>query len=550
MTLSWEFLRTHDHPTLESILQVLRALEELGGEKPESVPETNRRFEYAVDQASQMGTRENSKLQVQSFLKKVDRLDKCLGMTLGKVFRGWLDPELNPHTWRSTLDDLARDKQSLMSIVEAYQRSIRIGAAVPSPIEITVQTSRLLDVRLWPNILREFYEEVPGASTETVRVVLSTTEPYVIIDQVKDGVIEHDLMVTYCDPVKIPSNETLRIERILLHRCLLGTEGKLPGSTSTKEILKRERIAALRGAERIVSGFPWHDVADRIDYRGTTIGVHSYCRNGCGVGVSHVEFLDELEQKELELRLLPPEDYGESALVCIRQKRLAGDKSAKQDLVDILERIAHRHLKEIKGNYDRSVELTRLFGTLTSSYTTALTYLECGRKSSVRSDVWRGRVSLKVTASLFVTGRVELYGSADTDNMIARNPQSLRLFGRIRLPQSSNQGQMVLRGMSRSHGEMLMASFIVEEGIDELHAPGIKEHCMIGHWIGKDWSESISAPNGGVWILHSNPDLSLRDATQLIRKFQDRFPVGKSVESLGEMLGTMSGEAEPPAGRF
>lgn len=542
MGIDWESLETREHPTLEAVIQVLRAIDQLH-DKPETQAEADAQLEQAAKRASLLGTRRadgedhrsrGTALKVGSLLKKIERLDSCLGTSLGDIFRGWMNAKVGPDDWGELRERHLSECRNLEKLAEAYRGAIR-HPSVRAPLKINVLTTRLLDVRFWPSVLNDFYEQTRRKKRD-VQVELSTIEPHQILERIADKDVTQDLVVTYGDERKKPQN----CKSIRLHRCLLGAEGKLNGHRSISEILKKERIGALRAARRTIQGFPWEDLEERIDYRGTTLAVHAYCRSGCGIGVSHVEFLDELEQKELDvLELEPDKFYGQSVLICFRPpQEIEEDESPKAEYVRMLEGLIHQRIDEIKNKYERSKELTRLLEPFRHSYSSATTYLDHDVHPQTRVDVWRGNTSLKVTPGLFVNGSAEVFGDAKSPDRSRQAFQSFRLFGRVRFARNSRHGQMVLRAMNRENDEIVMASFLVEEIDGELRCPGLKDPCLIGHWIGTQSGGGFAAPNAGFWIWHEKQNLGPRQITKLVDAYRSRFPISILPESIKELFGT------------
>jgi hypothetical protein len=552
MTLKWQLLENQEHPTLEAIIQVIRAFDQLGFFKPESQTEANKRLEYAAKQAAALASREIRDFKLDSFIKKVERLDKCLGTSFSEVLRDWQDPEVKADKWPRTDASRIRflhERQALFNIAVAYQRAISSPNLVPPSIEIDVLTTRLLEERFWPTVIQEFYEKTANSKYSKAHVNLSTIEPYAILDLAKDDET-HDFLVTYSKFSKISEfskDSQFRSKFTVLHRCLLGPEDKFENADSPDEVFNSERLAVHPGCERIMEDFPWLSVfekAKKKEYRSTTLAIHAYCRSGSGVGISHVEFLNELEQKELDVLELKPKVYGRSALICLRRTPnpefppVGEAESDKADCVAILEEIIFKNFDEMESNYKRSVDLNRQLSELLHSYTTVMTYVKLGEKSKYTVDAWRGTIKLRVTPSLFVNGTLEVYGDVESENEMRRSSRRFRLFGRIEFAKFGSHGQLVLRAMDIEGREIPMASFLVEYSKEGgLHCPGIDKPCLIGHWIGKEWDDSVVAPNAGVWIWHRESNLELPDIIKLIDDYRDRYPVSILPPLIQELFG-------------
>lgn len=543
--LDWRVLVQDKNPTVNSIFECFFVLIELGPNKPSHLLCTARLHELS----SKLGLAASA-----SLLKKAERLRETLPLMSG-LFGKWMDKDVTQESWTQLLAafNTSQEAKRIIDLATAYEEAL-LGRSRRECMKLSVMTTNLISHRLLTDPIASFLKEArlsPSDSdpAEYVDITVTATEPYTVLDEILAGKTGHDLLLVYCDDQQLRSGNYIEsYEKIdfPLHRCLITPRGWLPLSTGgipLKDLLSRAdltwlkeiRLSRTYHAEQIMPGPFWleaqHASSHGIDIRRTTPEVHAMVRANAAVGFSHIEFLNEIDEKYLDFyELFEPENktfFGKSKLVLFARHP---DNSKRGLLLRNLRDKVVRQLEQMNGGYEFSKQLKTLLSQFRFTYHTVIAFERDGGKEKARNEWWRGTLELSVTPGLYVKGNIHLFGDESCPIAEDRDPSDFGFVGRcVQFDPSASQTrpsfgagayQIILRGFELpGEREHFGANFMLELEQDKdgklKFVKGFNDY-IIGIWTGRQGQETHPPrPDMGVLIFHRNDKLNLEDLNSI-----------------------------------
>jgi hypothetical protein len=536
------------HPTLDVCIQLMYILDKMGGdrhfttevnqqEKMEAFLKESLRY-LPVDDARTVGVSPQSRpLKLESLLVKARRFDGQVHTRFHDLISCYLDN--SPHAdnrYKAIRSELSIQIDALRSMVAAYYAMLQ--AREEQRIELKVLTTRHLELRFWPPLIKQFQKQVEDVATSNYGIkavsTLTSVEPDRAINMVEQRGLVDDLILAYASRTQLAealkkNSDYVEVRGLDIHRCLIGTREHIPlGKPLARIIEDCERIAIQEHAAPFFRDLPNLQIpSTKLHHQRTTVNVHAYCQGGSGVGLSYLEFLDETEQKVLEVLPIDPVDSAAPyRLALLRRKEsgnefqsppTTGDRSvrgnrsaervaARKSFVDNLCGIAEKTLVGMEYSFGLSTSINTILSQYRYSYNT-VAHVDQGSagkgnlvnsKNIARADrktrsqsptthgdavevhAWRGNFILSVRTGLLVHGIGTIYGDFGAKDTKRREAHDHPVFGRLNLgarndsangspSQETQLGQIVLEISNNTHEEISLVSLLVELQLDGKH---------------------------------------------------------------------------------